>query len=143
MKKQSGFTLIELMIVVAIIAILAAIALPAYNGYTAKAKYSEAITAGAGVKDMVEMCYSDLNTVTGCTNEKSGSGWNIKKDTDYARGIVNSVGVTDGVITVNSTNGTGAIATATYKLTPTVVAGVGLKWAIACSNDDLCDDKAG
>lgn len=45
MKKQSGFTLIELMIVVAIVAILAAIALPAYQTYTKKAKFSEVITA--------------------------------------------------------------------------------------------------
>lgn len=43
MKRQSGFTLIELMIVVAIVAILAAIALPAYQSYTKKAKFSEVI----------------------------------------------------------------------------------------------------
>ena len=142
MKKQSGFTLIELMIVVAIVAILAAIALPAYNGYTAKAKYSEAITAGGGLKDMVEMCYSDLNTTTGCSNSTSGSGWNIKADTSYARGIVSSITVNNGVITVNTANGTGDIKTATYKLTPTIVSGVGLKWAVDCSNADLCDDKS-
>jgi type IV pilus assembly protein PilA len=50
MKKQQGFTLIELMIVVAIIAILAAIALPAYRDYTSKAKVANAVGAAAGDK---------------------------------------------------------------------------------------------
>ncbi|MFM4833518.1 prepilin-type N-terminal cleavage/methylation domain-containing protein [Aeromonas media] len=56
MKKQSGFTLIELMIVVAIVAILAAIALPAYQTYTKKAKFSEVITATGAFKTAVEVC---------------------------------------------------------------------------------------
>ena len=56
MNKQSGFTLIELMIVVAIIGILAAIALPAYSNYTAKAKYSEMVMAVAPVKTAVSLC---------------------------------------------------------------------------------------
>ncbi|CAG4976564.1 pilin [Novilysobacter luteus] len=50
MKNQKGFTLIELMIVVAIIAILAAIALPAYQDYTARAQASEALTATGGTR---------------------------------------------------------------------------------------------
>ncbi|MFQ2821282.1 MULTISPECIES: pilin [Aeromonas] len=56
MKKQSGFTLIELMIVVAIVAILAAIALPAYQTYTKKAKFSEVISATGAFKTAVEVC---------------------------------------------------------------------------------------
>ena len=53
MKKQQGFTLIELMIVIAIIAILAAIALPAYSDYTKKAKVSEVILAASSVRTAV------------------------------------------------------------------------------------------
>ncbi|MGL5326449.1 MAG: pilin, partial [Aeromonas sp.] len=56
MKKQSGFTLIELMIVVAIVAILAAVALPAYQTYTKKAKFTEVITATGAAKTAIEIC---------------------------------------------------------------------------------------
>jgi len=56
MKKQSGFTLIELMIVVAIVAILAAIALPAYQSYTLKAKQSEMVAAMGAAKTTIEVC---------------------------------------------------------------------------------------
>jgi type IV pilus assembly protein PilA len=55
-KTQQGFTLIELMIVVAIIGILAAVAIPAYQTYTQKAKFSEVILATAGVKAAIDTC---------------------------------------------------------------------------------------
>ncbi|MGL6317060.1 pilin [Aeromonas hydrophila] len=66
MKKQSGFTLIELMIVVAIVAILAAIALPAYQTYTKKAKFSEVVTATGAFKTAVEVCAQKDGALTNC-----------------------------------------------------------------------------
>ncbi|QWL60002.1 prepilin-type N-terminal cleavage/methylation domain-containing protein [Aeromonas jandaei] len=65
MKKQSGFTLIELMIVVAIVAILAAIALPAYQSYTKKAKGTELISAMSAAKTAAEVCAA--SGATSCT----------------------------------------------------------------------------
>lgn len=56
MKKQSGFTLIELMIVVAIVAILAAVALPAYQNYVERAKFAELSAATGALKTDVELC---------------------------------------------------------------------------------------
>lgn len=58
MKKQQGFTLIELMIVVAIIAILAAIAIPQYNDYTARAQLTEAFTLASGLKTPIAEAYA-------------------------------------------------------------------------------------
>ena len=55
-KIQKGFTLIELMIVIAIVGILAAVALPAYQNYTARAKFTEVVNSTAGVKGAVEEC---------------------------------------------------------------------------------------
>ena len=66
MKKQSGFTLIELMIVVAIVAILAAVALPAYQTYTKKAKFTEVVTATGAAKTALEICSQSGGAPAAC-----------------------------------------------------------------------------
>jgi len=65
-KVQQGFTLIELMIVVAIIGILAAIALPAYQDYTIRAKVSEGVIVASGVKATVSENLSNLPAANSC-----------------------------------------------------------------------------
>lgn len=57
MNAQKGFTLIELMIVIAIIGILAAIALPAYQTYTKKARFAEVVLAASSVKGNIDTCF--------------------------------------------------------------------------------------
>jgi type IV pilus assembly protein PilA len=72
-NTQKGFTLIELMIVVAIIGILAAVALPAYKTYTDRAKFSEVVLAATPAKTAVDVCYQ---TGSSCTQlDESNTGW--------------------------------------------------------------------
>lgn len=64
-KVQKGFTLIELMIVVAIIGILAAVAIPAYSNYTNKAKFSEVVLATSAAKTAIDVCAQDASCLQG------------------------------------------------------------------------------
>ena len=64
--KNKGFTLIELMIVIAIIGILAAVAVPQYMSYTKRAEFSELKTAGAFAKGLIESCYQMSSGADAC-----------------------------------------------------------------------------
>ncbi|OWW22779.1 pilus assembly protein [Noviherbaspirillum denitrificans] len=136
-RAQSGFTLIELMIVVAIIGILAAVALPAYNNYTKKAKFSEVVLGSQGVKSAVEVCAQDLNTVTGCTGGTNG----IPADDSTGSKYVASIATANGVITVTPKAVDGITAADTYILTPTLDAAGKVTWSTAgsgCLTSQLC-----
>lgn len=69
--KQSGFTLIELMIVIAIIGILASLAIPMYTNYSNKTKFAEVIQATAPFKLAVELCANEAGTLEHCVNGKN------------------------------------------------------------------------
>ena len=76
-KKQGGFTLIELMIVVAIIGILAMIALPAYQTYTNKAKFSEVVSLVQGHKLAIEVCAQTEGALANCAAGANGVPANL------------------------------------------------------------------
>ena len=125
-SMQKGFTLIELMIVVAIIGILAAVALPAYQDYTQKAKFAEVISVSITYKTPVALCAQEAGTLTGCDLGLKGVPATV------ATTHVDNVTVLDGVITVTPTATTDVGAT--LILTPTLNAGgLPMTWSNAGS----------
>ena len=133
-QTQKGFTLIELMIVIAIIGILAAVAVPQYGQYTKRAKFAEVVSQAIQFKIAVADCILFTNKTQGCTNGSTHVGPAINSN-----GFVASLTVTDGTITAL---GTSAVDNAVYSLIPNYSSSTStLTWELDTSVANNCVDK--
>jgi len=121
-KSNEGFTLIELMIVIAIIGILLGIAIPSYQDYTIRSKVSEGLRMAAWAKFAVEETYQSEGAVL----DQTATGFTFGSSTEFVSNIAIASGGT-GQITI-STQNTGATPDVVFVLEPSFTPGQPVVW---------------
>jgi len=123
-SMQKGFTLIELMIVVAIIGILAAVALPAYQDYTKRAKMSEVVLAASACRTSITEIYQ-----AGSASAMSAGGWGCESASSTSKYVASIVTDANGKVTVTAAGfGDGDIDTKVLTLFPADDTGTALTY---------------
>ena len=133
-RNHEGFTLIELMIVVAIIGVLAAVAIPAYSDYSNKAKFTEAVLLASKMKTEVTLA---IQTEGAPIASYIGGYANIPADVTKGA-AVHGVGVTAGVITVTWQSDGSVLQDKTFIMTPSGITNT--KWTVSgtCKTSNWC-----
>ncbi len=136
MKSNNGFTLVELMIVIAIIGILASVAIPAYQTYTKRSQFTEVVLATTPFKNAIETGVQTgrITSLVGVNDGASGIPVGLN-----ATGVITSVDVVNGVIQAVSTLTNSGGTALTYTLTPNGVTPP-IQWTSAgnCKAASIC-----
>jgi type IV pilus assembly protein PilA len=131
-KVQQGFTLIELMIVVAIIGILAAVAIPAYQDYTIRAQVSEGLSLASGAKTAISEFYNQRGTFP---NDNASVGLSVANQIQGSYVDSVDVGITAGIIEVQFGNQVNAQISGDDLQVSAVTSAGSIQWV--CKSPDL------